>query len=64
MYEDWGSKLVNKTDYNHNRPLHIAAKKGNISSLKVRRKRERESMYSVYVRVHMYITLCTHNVVL
>lgn len=60
MHEDWGSKLVNMTDYNHNRPLHIAAKKGNISSLKVmrkREKRERGSMYSVYVRVHMYITL-------
>ena len=58
MHEDWGSKLVNMTDYNHNRPLHIAAKKGNISSLKVRRKREqreRESMYTVY----MYVCTCT-----
>ena len=43
IYEDWGSELVNTTDSIHNTPLHIAAKKGNISSLKVRRERERES---------------------
>lgn len=40
IYEDWGSELVNTTDSIHNTPLHIAAKKGNISSLKVRRERE------------------------
>ena len=42
IYEDWGSELVNTTDSIHNTPLHIAAKKGNIKSLKVRRERERE----------------------
>ena len=42
IYEDWGSELVNTTDSIHNTPLHIAAKKGNINSLKVRRERERE----------------------
>ena len=43
IYEVWGSELVNTTDSIHNTPLHIAAKKGNINSLKVRRERERES---------------------
>ena len=42
IYKSWGSKLVNTTDSNHNTPLHIAAKKGNINSLKVRRQRVRE----------------------
>ena len=42
IYKVWGSKLVNTTDSTHNTPLHIAAKKGNINSLKVRRERERE----------------------
>ena len=43
IYEDWGSELVNTTDSTHNTPLHIAAKKGNINSLRVRRERERET---------------------
>ena len=42
IYEDWGSELVNTTDSTHNTPLHIAAKKGNINSLRVRGERERE----------------------
>ena len=40
---EWGSELVNRTDSTHNTPLHIAAKKGNINSLKVRRERQRET---------------------
>ena len=42
VYEEWGSELVNTPDTTHNTPLHIAAKKGHINSLKVKRERERE----------------------
>ena len=64
MHEDWGSKLVNMTDYNHNRPLHIAAKKGNISSLKVRRKREkreREHVQCICTCAHVHYTVHVHT---
>ena len=64
MHEDWGSKLVNMTDYNHNRPLHIAAEKGNISSLKVRRKREkreREHVQCICTCAHVHYTVHVHT---
>ncbi|XP_019851378.1 PREDICTED: transient receptor potential cation channel subfamily A member 1 homolog [Amphimedon queenslandica] len=35
VYEKWGSELVNTPDAIHNTPLHIAAKKGHINSLKI-----------------------------
>uniref|UniRef100_A0A1X7V011 Uncharacterized protein n=1 Tax=Amphimedon queenslandica TaxID=400682 RepID=A0A1X7V011_AMPQE len=35
VYGEWGSELVNTPDTTHNTPLHIAAKKGHINSLKI-----------------------------
>ena len=52
MYEEWGSELVNTPDSTHNTPLHIAAKKGHINSLKVmRQKRERERWSEICIYI-------------